>query len=181
MIKLHLGCGRIILDGYVNIDISNKKADKIERMEELVSFEKNSIDEIYSSHAIEHIHPKDFKKALLRWYELLKEEGLLILRTPDNSSVVEKYPEILDCDEVPKFLQTKHDRLKHIEDPFYVERNYFSINSLKQYVENGGFKVVKCNLASQRHSVGKSFELYGRDEGLDNCGPIRDIYLKAIK
>ena len=57
--KLHLGCGKNIKEGYVNID-SYVEAPGIEKNDIFnLPYEDNSIDEILTEHLIEHIKFKD--------------------------------------------------------------------------------------------------------------------------
>ncbi|PIX28535.1 MAG: hypothetical protein COZ64_02880 [Candidatus Brennerbacteria bacterium CG_4_8_14_3_um_filter_43_14] len=60
LIKLHLGCGTIILDGYVNIDILPAQGvDVISDVRKLVGYGDASVDEVYLSHVLEHFSWKD--------------------------------------------------------------------------------------------------------------------------
>ena len=66
--KLNLGCGSKILDGYVNVDkYSYYEPDIIHDLEKFpYPFEDNSIDEIFLSHVLEHIgqSPEIFMKII---------------------------------------------------------------------------------------------------------------------
>ena len=61
MLKLNLGCGKNIKEGYVNIDItsSNNKVIKSD-IRRLPQYEDNSIDEIFLNQVLEHLNNKDF-------------------------------------------------------------------------------------------------------------------------
>lgn len=90
MTKLHLGCGRRYLEGYINIDYplgeqtvqTDLVADKYEDITRL-SYPTDSIDEIRLHHVFEHFTRTDALALLCRWREWLKPGGLLRIETPD--------------------------------------------------------------------------------------------------
>lgn len=90
MKKLHLGCGQIYLDGYVNIDYPRTEhtvqaslvADKYCNIVEL-EYPAASIAEIRLHHVFEHF-PRPVALALLcRWTDWLSVGGTLRIETPD--------------------------------------------------------------------------------------------------
>jgi len=91
-IKLHLGCDKRKIHGYVNIDIrGDVNPDIIDDICVLKKFKKNSINEIYACHVLEHINKANFKKVLNRWYEVLKPNGILKVCVPDLQAICEHY------------------------------------------------------------------------------------------
>ena len=86
MIKLNLGCGNKVKEGYVNID--SYWHDNINIMANLENYpwhyEDNSVDEIYASHIIEHF--QDEKKFLTECMRILKYNGTLHIIAPHSSS-----------------------------------------------------------------------------------------------
>jgi predicted SAM-dependent methyltransferase len=89
-VKLHLGCGLIYLDGYINIDYpaiehtvqSSLKADIYADIQKLV-YPHGTVDEIRLHHVFEHF-PRPIALALLcRWRDWLKSGGQLRIETPD--------------------------------------------------------------------------------------------------
>ena len=92
MIKLNLGCGNHLLEGFTNIDINNKKADLICNCIKL-PFKKESIDRIETYHMIEHIHHLVFLSVIQHWYELLKVGGMLVIECPDIKKAMNLYLE----------------------------------------------------------------------------------------
>lgn len=83
MLKLNIGCGNDTKDGYTNIDKYNKNADIIAPANDL-PYDDNSVDEIYSSHLIEHLLPgTEDITTLNEWRRVLKPGGRLIIRCPN--------------------------------------------------------------------------------------------------
>lgn len=99
-IKLNLGCGDSRLDNYINVDIDSKFADVIADVTSL-DLAENSIDEIYASHMIEHIHHFKVPDLLASWNRALKPEKKLILELPDMEALCTSY---LEGDENQKEL-----------------------------------------------------------------------------
>lgn len=88
--KLHLGCGRKYLEGYINIDYpateqtvqADLKADIYVDLTKL-SYPFSSIDEIRLHHVFEHFSRPVALALLCRWRDWLKPGGLLRIETPD--------------------------------------------------------------------------------------------------
>ena len=87
IIKLNIGCGNDIRDGWVNLDkfpVDNRvKYFDIEDIP--YSFKKDSIDEIYCSHTLEHINKIDsiiheFTRILK--YSVEKDVGICTIKLP---------------------------------------------------------------------------------------------------
>lgn len=87
--KLNLGCGRNILEGWINLDIVpldgvDVVADLDNCRNNKLPFEDNSMDEIVANHVIEHINnPLDLMEELHR---ISKPNAKAIFRCPYGSS-----------------------------------------------------------------------------------------------
>ena len=91
--KLHLGCGKIILPGYINIDIlDGPGVDVVGDLRDL-PFEDGSIDFIYSCAAIEHFGRREWKPLLAHWFAKLKPGATLRLSTADFAACCDRYRE----------------------------------------------------------------------------------------
>lgn len=91
-IKLHLGCFHKKIYGFVNIDTRESvDPDLVDDMCTLSKFEKDSVDLIYTSHALEHLSRAEAKMALKRWYEVLKHRGILRISVPDFEKIAGHY------------------------------------------------------------------------------------------
>jgi hypothetical protein len=88
--KLHLGCGEIHLEGYLNIDFppeqhtvqTKKAADEYHNILEL-SYPANSINEIRLHHVFEHFWRSTAVGLLAGWWSWLEPGGLLHIEVPD--------------------------------------------------------------------------------------------------
>lgn len=92
--KLHLGCGKRHIDGFINIDIvDNDSVDVIDDVSTLSKFENECADLIYACHVLEHFKRNEYFGVLKRWTELLKPGGILRLAVPDFAKVAKVYVE----------------------------------------------------------------------------------------
>ena len=88
--KLHLGCGEVHLDDYLNIDyppanhtIQKKSAaDEYHNILEL-SYSANSIEEIRLHHVFEHFTRASALGLLAGWWTWLAPHGVLRIEVPD--------------------------------------------------------------------------------------------------
>jgi len=133
-IKLHLGCGTIHKDEYINIDIRNTPAvDMIADIKKL-PFENNSVDLIESYHLIEHLKRNEIGKVLTHWLDILVKGGKLIIECPDFKQ---------DCID---FINGNNNRLNNI---FGLQRNEYDFHyfgytpeSLSVLLKNIGFNDI---------------------------------------
>ena len=81
-VKLHLGCGGNILEGFVNVDKFNKKADIQADLINL-PFEDGCAEVVYAFHVIEHIHWPLQIPLYEEFYRVLQKGGQLHLGYPE--------------------------------------------------------------------------------------------------
>ena len=88
-LRLHLGCGRTILPGWVNVDqVQLPGVDVVADLEQCRSkplpFGEDSVDEFLMSHVIEHV--RDTLGLMQELHRIAKVGALLVARTPYGSS-----------------------------------------------------------------------------------------------
>ena len=137
MIRLDIGSGSAPLPGYQTVDPYIKTADYHDEMWNLCSFERNSVDEIFSSHALEHIPQKMVIPTLLEWRRVLKPGAKLTLRVPDLEWCVNRWLKTKGTgwDMMVIFGNQAHDGEFH--------KTGFTEQILKMYLFSAGFRITK--------------------------------------
>jgi predicted SAM-dependent methyltransferase len=82
MKKLHLGCGKEIKKGYINIDkVKLKGVDMVYDLNKFpYPFENNEVDEIFCKHFLEHV--EDFMKVVDELYRICKPNAKIRVIVP---------------------------------------------------------------------------------------------------
>ena len=136
MLKLHVGCGRVIKEGYVNIDVKPSKGITLDMIRDCTElpYEDNSVDLIESFHLIEHLDRHKALRAMKHWYALLKPRGRLVIECPDFELAVQDYV---------------NGNKKRIDNIFGLQRNPYDFHffgysrkSLERILRGFGFKRV---------------------------------------
>jgi len=135
--KLHLGCGDKKIKGYINIDIrEDVNPDLVDDIAKLNNVNNNSVDVIYACHVLEHFGRHEYKKVLKRWFEVLKNGGILRIAVPDFEKVVEYYNDNKDLTKLMGFLYGGQN----------YEQNFhyctWDFNSLQNSLKSLGFSEV---------------------------------------
>ena len=91
MLMLHIGCGDVHLEGWVNIDLDSPKADLLHDMRQPLPFGDGSVDYIYSEHFIEHLTIDEGLFTLRECYRVLKPAGVVRIATVDLRYVLFRY------------------------------------------------------------------------------------------
>lgn len=143
MIKLNLGCGDNILDGYINVDLYNDKADIKDDITSLINVSVNSVkigtvDEIYSSHSLMCVPENRLKDTLKLWHSFLKEGGRIVIETTDFEKQMLEYSN--DRNNGGIVMRSLFG--DNIQDGMGL-RYQFDYWLLKSWLERSGFKDVK--------------------------------------
>lgn len=83
--KLNLGCGHDIREGYVNVDFraTHPTVQVVDLSKFPWPFENQSADEILMLDFLEHFPYAQTQRILLECYRILKPEGELVVQVPD--------------------------------------------------------------------------------------------------
>ena len=91
--KLHIGCGKVKFEGWINIDIEpdNLVADLICDASKNLPFDDNTCSLIHSEHFLEHLTVEEGVSFLRECYRVLQPGGILRIAMPSLEYIVEKY------------------------------------------------------------------------------------------
>jgi len=98
-IKLHIGCGKNHLDGWINCDIRDDADVYWDLLSDNLPFKADSIDYIFSEHVLEHFRLHDAINILKKLHQILKPDGKIRIVVPSLESLITGYlndPEFLD-------------------------------------------------------------------------------------
>ncbi len=92
-VKLHLGCGKRYLPGFLHIDIDNsvEHLDHCSDISDLSMFADDSVDEIYTCGAIGYYDPDERSVLFEEWHRVLKKNGTLRISVVDFEKQIEVY------------------------------------------------------------------------------------------
>ncbi|KAM3103176.1 glycosyltransferase [Phormidesmis sp. 146-12] len=142
-LRLNLGCGTKVMEDYINVDErSLPGVDVIADVSQL-PFEKGSVSEIYAAHLVEHMPEYELKTHVLPyWYDLLKQNGKLVIICPDAEHMLMEYSKgNFSWDALRKITYGAQD----YGGNFHY--NMFSAQSLSAIVASCGFREVTCTNA----------------------------------
>lgn len=154
-IKVNLGCGHVALDGYLNVDRrSLPSVDIVAEVDEL-PFEKETVDEIFSAHLLEHFPQEELRRKLLNyWLELLKPGGTFRAVIPDADGMINAY----------KSGEYNFDRLREVtyggqdyDGDFHY--NMLSVTSMSVLLEEAGYGEIVVLAQNRENSGCKEFEI----------------------
>jgi SAM-dependent methyltransferase len=118
--RLHLGCGKTILDGWINLDsVPLEGVDVVADLDQCdtvpLPFADASIDEFFASHVIEHLHyPLAFMQELHR---IAKPDARAVFHVPYGSSD--------DAFEDPTHVRPYFlNSFQYFSQPFYWRADY---------------------------------------------------------
>lgn len=144
--KLNLGCGRMVLDGYVNVDV--QASPRAPRPPEIVGVNitnldavcpDGTVDEIMLIHVIEHFYRWEIPPALEHWAAKLRPDGALIIEAPD----------IIKC--AQNLLSGKPDQMNmwglygdpQHRDPYMCHRWGWTPATLTPLLQQAGFRNIQ--------------------------------------
>jgi predicted SAM-dependent methyltransferase len=155
-LRLNLGSGGRVIEGYTNIDIDKKcGADIISNILDL-KFEDETVEEIYFSHCLEHLNRNDAQTMLNRCYKWLKVAGRMWISVP-NLKLICDLMNIYDDEILMRWMYGDgNDRLPLNHQWGYSEK------SLKKCLNQAGFKKIE------------PFEPMYKD---DSCFKFKEMYL----
>lgn len=138
MMKLHLGCGKRQIPGFVHIDVVDyPHVDHVSAIDNLTFLQDDSAALIYNCHVLEHFKRRDVERVLREWRRVLRPGGTLRTAVPDFAQLAEVYGRWKRLDLVMGPLFGRQDYL------YNIHYNVFDFESLKAALVNAGFVNVR--------------------------------------
>lgn len=134
---IHLGCGKKIIPGWVNVDIlphcDSVVSDDVSTLE---TFEDNSADEIYACHVLEHFGRHKTHDVLSIWNKKLKPGGILRVSVPNFRAICDWYFISNNINDVLGLLVGGQ------KDEFDYHKVVFDFHSLANMLRQAGFEDI---------------------------------------
>ncbi|PKO86850.1 MAG: methyltransferase [Betaproteobacteria bacterium HGW-Betaproteobacteria-12] len=135
--KLHLGCGRRYIPGFVHIDAMEfPHVDYVQAIDRLDNIQDNSVDLIYVCHVLEHFKRGEVKSVLQEWYRVIRPGGLIRISVPDFRALAELYVQMGRLDLVVGPVCGRQDH------QYNVHYNIFDFSAIKELLESVGFQNI---------------------------------------
>lgn len=142
MIKLHLGCGKRFIAGFIHIDLATySHIDYKHDVQTLPMFEDDAVDLIYASHVIEYFDRDEAVEVLGEWRRVLKKGGKLRLAVPDFKALAIAYNKYKNLDLICGPLYGRWEISG--TDKIVYHKTVYDYSSLKTALEKAGFVNVK--------------------------------------
>lgn len=148
--RLNLGAGKMVLPGYVNIDIQqNPKAKrKLDIIADVrnVPLQDECAEEVFAAHVVEHFHRWETDAVIAEWKRLLKPGGRLVLELPNIEAAARNLLAGMD-DQM--CMWGFYGDPSH-KDPYMCHPWGFTPRSIEKLLVDGGFKDIRI-LPPQTH------------------------------
>ncbi|WP_271251635.1 class I SAM-dependent methyltransferase [Pseudanabaena sp. Chao 1811] len=148
--KLHIGCGSIRLDDWINIDKEQSQVVDIiwDTSYGLPFLESNSCSLIYNEHFLEHLSIEQAIFFLKECHRILKSNGVLRIAMPSLEYTVDKYQSEnwRDQDwlkwEGHEFIKTRAEMI-NISFRWWGHQWMYDREELHRRIKEAGFRIIK--------------------------------------
>jgi predicted SAM-dependent methyltransferase len=135
--SLHLGCGHVILPGWINADIQDSPGVAARLDARALPFPDRAIGRLYACALIEHLSRWEWSAALAEWYRVLQPGGTLFVSTGDFQAICKWYGQTGSMDHLLGLLVGGQ------RDPWDRHGVVFDHNTLARGLERAGFVDVQ--------------------------------------
>lgn len=138
MKKLHLGCGKVYIPGFIHIDLMDfEHIDYKRSIDDLSILENNSVDLIYACHVLEHFSRNNVERVLKEWHRVLKPGGIARISVPGFEEIIAVYKKYKDFKLVIGPLMGGQTYLYNFHNML------FDFAYLAELLEKTGFKKIE--------------------------------------
>jgi len=137
-LRLNLGCGGDIVEGFLNIDLYGDTPNVIAMDVRKLEFEDNTVDQILASDVLEHFPFREVNQVLKEWARVLKPGGEIIIRSPSLELQAKAYLDGKWDADVASYMifggQTTPGDFRHIA---------FDENSIKKHLAKANLEMIE--------------------------------------
>lgn len=147
IIKLHLGSGNVLKQGYVNVDNSNKGCLALD-LRETLPFADKSVSDIYSEHLWEHLPEKYAIQLFEESFRVLVPGGKISTGVPDGQVLLESYVNKLPIEEFrlidPTDLPAQPTRMQMVNQLFrrFNHQYIYDFETMEKTLKEIGFENI---------------------------------------
>ena len=174
--KLHLGCGKRHIPGWVHIDaIDYPHIDHVAQIDHLPFIKDNSVEIVYACHVLEHFKRRDVDRVLKEWYRVVEKGGILRLAVPDFAAISEVYQQTQSLQPLIGLLFGRQDYLYNIHYHVWDDATLYTA------LKNAGFRKVRR--WDWRKTEHRDIDDYSRAylPHMDENGTLMSLNLEAVK
>lgn len=140
--KLNLGCGPDIKEGYINIDTCSIDERVIKQDIRNLDFSPESVDEIYAKDVIEHMSIDDFKISIKNWSKICKSGARIFIQTICWDSIIRAYyANVWDLETVIYMLFAGKNWVDGISRNEDFHKSVYSLDLLNNILSNNQFTI----------------------------------------
>ena len=141
LIKLHLGCGKRSIPGFVHIDKAKfDHVDYVHDIRSLPMIKDESVSLIYACQVLEYFDLEESIKVLKEWKRVLCKGGLLRLSVPNFKTICDLYLAGIDLE---FFLGTLYGKINDGNNGYIYHRTTFDKKTLKKLLLETGYDSPK--------------------------------------
>ena len=172
--KLHVGCGRYHIEGWLNADIDLRhEADIFLDAREPLPFEADQFRFVFAEHLIEHLTFAEGRRFCSEVFRILRPGGVVRLSTPDLQFLVRYYEdESAESQAFTEYHTTEFLRLDVRSRALVVSNFFYDFDHrliydwdlLVRLIREAGFvSVERCRVGESSHPELRGIEQHGRD------------------
>lgn len=159
-LRLHLGAGDTILDGWLNIDVHpGRHLLTMKLPESLKRFADHTVQYIYASHFLEHLgYPEQALEFAHHCQRILVPGGVLRVVVPDIECIIRAYAADdgeffkVQASMHPRWCSTKLEHLIYALQQDGEHRYGYDFETLKKLLSQVGFQQIEKSGFNQSHT-----------------------------
>ena len=138
--KLHLGCGKRFLPGFVHVDLADfPHIDHRHDIRTLPMFADGAATLIYACHVLEYFDRIEVRAILAEWRRVLEPAGVLRVAVPDLEALAAVYAETGDLGLIHGPLYGRWE-VPESDGVVVYHRTVYDFASLRRVLESAGFE-----------------------------------------